>query len=111
MDERVFFYDGDGEKVFLPSMFEVCESCHGTGVKDRFGSEPIPSEWLEDEEFLTDYRSGLYDVACFECDGKRVVSIIDIKKCTPELLNGYYDYISELYELNSIERQERAMGA
>lgn len=55
----------------------VCPTCDGAGshVNPSIDSEGLTAADFEEAgpEFFEDYRSGTYDVPCYECGGKRVV--------------------------------------
>lgn len=64
--------------------YQVCPECQGEGKIVN----PSVSVWTgqdidEDPEGFDDMRSGLHDISCPACDGKRVV--------TKEELNNYYE--------------------
>jgi len=80
--------DDDGEEItyLLPTKYEVCDRCRGTGRHVNPNIEPYGggftySEWqeacYEDPDFAEDYFSGVYDVICSECKGLRVVPVVN----------------------------------
>lgn len=94
--EIVFVYDGwdEGEEVpgdsaqidfylAVSCKFEVCPTCEGRGshvnpsIDDRGITSSEWAEWDEDEHKM--YRSGGYDVPCYECGGLRVVETPDLE--------------------------------
>jgi len=87
--------DEDGEfteEVSLPAKYEVCPRCAGSGVHDHpaFSSGITSSEWAEwGAEDQESYMQGAYDVQCSECDGQRVVLVVDEDKCPAGLLARY----------------------
>lgn len=69
-------YDGNTREVEFE--YEVCPTCQGRGkhVNPSIDASGLSSEdFAEDPDFATDYLSGLYDVSCYECGGKRVVPV------------------------------------
>jgi hypothetical protein len=72
---------GDGEDAWdFPARFEVCQTCEGKGSHvnpDVDGHGISAEEFDEDRDFSEDYRCGRYDVPCYECQGRRVVPVID----------------------------------
>jgi len=77
---EVWDEDGDEMEVEVPFKWEVCSLCNGNGkhVNPSIDAHGITSEeFAEDPEFFNDYRSGIYDVACYECAGLRVVAVPD----------------------------------
>lgn len=94
--------DGEEHEVTLPSRYEVCDRCHGTGTHTNpaiDGNGITASEWAEwDGEDRENYMSGAYDVMCEDCKGLRVVLCVDeerIEKHGSELekqaLEQYYE--------------------
>jgi hypothetical protein len=84
-------FEGE-EEVSLPAKYAVCHRCEGKGshVNPNIDGNGIsPEEFDEDPEFRENYFNGLYDVACEECKGTRVVLEVDDKACDPELLKKY----------------------
>jgi len=71
----------DDGYIALPFIFDVCPTCNGKGsyVNPDIDFNGITEgEWEnwsygEQEEYL----SGYYDITCAECNGQRVVPIID----------------------------------
>lgn len=88
--------DGEGHEEELPSKFEVCSRCegYGTHLHPDIGSHCYTAEEFneafDDDESRAAYfqRGGIYDVQCIECEGLRVVSVVDEEACqgTPKLM-------------------------
>jgi RecJ-like exonuclease len=86
---KLYDEDTDIEEEFdLPSKMEVCSHCegHGTHLTPSIGEHAYTSEeFCEefDEEQREEYfkRGGIYDVTCYNCKGKNVVSVIDRCAC------------------------------
>lgn len=61
----------------MSTKFTVCPRCEGRGshVNPAIDGQGITAEEMDDlgEDFRDDYVSGVYDVACEECHGLRVV--------------------------------------
>jgi hypothetical protein len=58
--------------------YEVCGFCSGRGkyVNPNIDRNGISGEtFREDPEFFHEYRSGMYDVPCKQCKGKRVMPV------------------------------------
>ena len=73
------FYGRDDEAVRLPSKVEVCGYCGGRGTQDCFDGGMTADEMYEaGDDFIDDYRAGVYDKPCEECNGRNVVVHIDI---------------------------------
>lgn len=89
-DETTFI-----ETVVLPSKFEVCWLCHGEGkhVNPAIDHNGVSADKFDDDpDFRDAYFSGVYDVPCNECHGKRVVKALDRKRCDPAHLKAYDEY-------------------
>lgn len=73
--------DGEGETVEVPAKWVVCPECGGEGrvLSPAFRGQ-LDSEFMEDEEFLEEYRKGgkgIYSCACPECNGRTTVLVAD----------------------------------
>lgn len=87
-----FAEDQDVPDLLLPSKFVVCYGCEGRGkiVNPSIDGNGLSREDFDnDPEFREDYFKGVYDIACPECGGLRVVPEIDRELCAPELLEAY----------------------
>lgn len=67
-------------KPYLRTKNVVCPQCDGKGTMvnpsvDAGGISEF--EFAQDPEFRRAYFSGVYDVTCSQCKGKRIVSVID----------------------------------
>ena len=78
--------EGDLVELVLPTKFEVCPRCRGTGshVNPAIDGNGLTAEDFEREgdQFREDYMAGVYDVACYQCKGKRVVAVPDWERLT-----------------------------
>ena len=88
----VFLVDSEGyeTEVVLPTHFVVCSICEGTGKHvnpsiDAGGYDP-DDRYNDDED---PYLTGVYDVVCYGCAGKNVVTEVDESRCTPEQLAAF----------------------
>jgi len=71
---------GVERELKLPGHYEVCSGCEGEGkhVNPSVDEHGITAEeFAEDPDFLEAYFSGVYDVECHTCHGKRVVPQLD----------------------------------
>ena len=72
--------EGEEETLTVKAAFEVCSLCNGRGthVNPSIDAHGITrEEFDEDTGFKEEYMSGVYDVQCYECAGKRVVPVPD----------------------------------
>jgi hypothetical protein len=90
--KKPILYMDDGTEVELEMTLGVCPVCEGKGkhVNPAIDAGGLSQEMQEDEEFLDGYMSGVYDVACNRCGGKRVVPEVNWDAMT--------EYQTELYE-------------
>jgi hypothetical protein len=95
--------------------YEVCPTCDGRGkhVNPSIDAHGIPQRRFDrDPQFAREYHSGMYDQACNECDGERVVPRPDPRGSDEEEV--YEEYMSRLEAKRDHMREraaERAMGA
>jgi len=107
--------DGDEEEIALPIEFEVCPMCSGKGKHvhpDIDGHGISMDEWNDEWSYEEQeaYMSGGYDVTCYECNGKRVIPVIDEKKADSKALKQWDDQQRAIAELEAEERAERRFG-
>jgi len=76
---EVYSDDGDtSEEVTVRVEWGVCQTCNGRGhhVNPSIDAGGLTAEdFAADPGFERDYRRGLFDVACAECKGQRVVPV------------------------------------
>lgn len=109
--------DGDEHEVEVPIRFEVCGTCDGRGQHVNPGVDAhgiTESEMYElGPDFERDYFSGVYDVTCYDCKGKRVVPVVDDRRLTLEQAVAWarvQDIIADLAEMDREMASERAFG-
>lgn len=107
--------DGDGWEVMhqVPARYEVCDTCSGKGthVNPSIDSNGLTaSDFAEDPDLAENYFSGLYDVPCVECGGRRVVPVVDEARCTPEQKRRAEEAQEEHYRDQVEQWHERRMG-
>ena len=113
---RVPFDDEDGngfEDMELPIVFEVCPTCGGSGthVNPSVDCDGLSAEdFAEDPEFAENYFGGCYDVACYECDGERVIPVLDRSRIDPAIMKRLDEKAKDDAEYRSLENFERRMG-
>lgn len=101
--EVEIYFDDRSEVYVLPHKYIVCPNCEGEGstVNPSIdGSGISADEFLEDPSFYEDYMSGVYDITCRVCKGKRVIKAID-----SDNLNDKEKEIFSLYQKQ--EEEER----
>ena len=94
---------GELEIITLPAKFEVCHKCNGKGthVNPAVDGHGISrEEFDEDPDFRENYFSGLYDITCQKCDGKRVIPIIDIDRLNDEQ-KKFYEIVEDRARINA----------
>lgn len=99
---------------WLKTRYELCRTCEGRGkhVNASIDCCGLSQEDFDrDPEFEENYFNGTYDVTCNECNGRRVVPILDEGANDPELVAKYQEYRNDLYNDARESASERAMGA
>jgi RecJ-like exonuclease len=101
----ITIFNDEDEEITLPSKFELCPSCEGQGTNDAWEGGMTASEMDEQgPEFFDDYLGGMYDVPCRECQGKRVIEVVDEDRADPELFKLYIEQ-KEADAMYEAERQ------
>ena len=103
--------DGDNGEREVSFRYEVCDVCQGRGQYtnpniDRNGLSREDFDQWDDEE-ISDYFTGAYDVRCEYCEGRAVVPVTDDKTILAEIA----EYEADMAEMYAIEAAERRMGA
>lgn len=100
-----------GEGPPIKCHWEMCDLCEGKGthVSPSVDSHGISAEeFYDDPDFAESYFSGVYDVPCAECGGRRVMWVPNTNdpniKEYEEAVQSHYDYLGEM-------EAERRMGA
>lgn len=106
---------GELVELVLPATFEVCPRCRGKGthVNPAVDGSGLSQEDFDEggPEFFEDYMSGVYDVACYECGGKRLVEAPDFSKWTDAERTLYQAHVDEEESDRRMIDMERRMGA
>lgn len=110
----ITFTNEDGEEIQIPAKYEVCDRCHGEGhhTNPAIDGNGITQSEMEElgDDFREDYLSGVYDIPCDECYGKRVILEEDRENVDPEILRQYDAYISEKIAYEAEKAAERRWG-
>lgn len=107
------FVNDEGDEVQIPSKKELCYRCKGEGsvVNPSIGAitQSDRLDWA-DEDFMEDYISGMYDVACPECNGLRVIDVPDPERAGPTLMAAYERAMQEEADYWAMVAMEQAYG-
>lgn len=108
----------------LPTKKAVCDECEGHGTvlhpdiaNHAYSREEFEEAFSEEDEREAYFkRGGMYDVQCPQCNGLRVVDVVDEEKAklTQEgraALDAYYEKVSEQRAYLAECEMERRMGA
>jgi len=116
-DPVLWGIDGYDDGFPLPSKKEICPTCHGNGAHGRnlgaYTEDDLEREFgggHERQQFLDDWRAGMYDSACEACHGIRVIDVPDRNQMTPEIRELYDAQEQETLLDHAIARAERAAG-
>jgi hypothetical protein len=106
--------DEDGDPFKIPACYTVCPRCHGNGkhVNPSIDGHGISGddECWDDDDFREMYFGGGYDVTCEECDGVRVVLVVDEDRASAEQLAHYGKHQEAEWEDEAMARMERMYG-
>lgn len=99
----------------FPAKWEVCPRCDGTGkhVNPAVDGNGITRDEMDElgPDFFDDYMSGVYDVACEECNGERLILVLDEDLATPDQVSRYEELQEEENNFRAEVLAERRMGA
>jgi RecJ-like exonuclease len=106
--------DTDSEEDFtVPVKMEVCPTCEGRGKHTNPSIDAgglSREDFEEDPDFREEYMNGMYDVTCYECNGKRVVPVIDEENCDASVFKRFRDNQESDAEFRALQESERRMG-
>jgi hypothetical protein len=105
--------DADEGPLEVPAVFEVCSTCEGQGkhVNPAIDAHGLSAEdFDEDPDFEEAYFSGMYDVRCAECGGRRVVPVV-AENCDPVLKAKAEKWEQDHWDYQAECEAERRMGA
>ena len=105
----------EDEEVEVRVVFDICPTCLGIGhyVNPSIDSHGIcADEWTDewDEDEKDRYFSGGFDITCVECDGNRVVPVVDEEHNDLRLIIKINNYIDELQYSARERAHEMEMG-
>ena len=108
--------DGHSVETEVPSKNIVCDDCMGEGKINRFRDDAFTlSDFDGDSEdmstFCDENASGLYDVKCPTCNGRRVVKGPDLSELSPEGLAQYHAQLERDEDDAAMHRSEARYGA
>lgn len=107
----VSFPNDDDTFTELVATYEVCGRCRGEGkhVNPAIDGNGITASEMDElgDDFRDGYLGGVYDIRCQECDGQRVVAVVDETKNSPELLAKYYEYLEDEGQSRAEDAAER----
>lgn len=107
--------DDDEEYIAtFPAIYEVCDTCRGRGKHVNPSIDSHGITFQEDPEFAESYFSGVYDTTCFECQGRRVVLMINeqyLSESQKEDLERFHEWQEDEMIYRATCEAERRMGA
>lgn len=103
-------------KHVLRLRYSVCPTCGGKGthVNPSIDANGITqSEWAEewDDTDREHYLSGVYDVTCYECEGRTSTLVIDEQNSDPKALKEAHAIFEDDADYRRTVEAERRMGA
>ena len=103
---------GEPEVVEVPAYYVVCPTCQGKGkhTNPSIDCDGLSPEDQEDEGFIYSYLVGHYDVACYGCNGTRVVPVIAREGVPKYVLDELDRREREEEEFLAISAAERRFG-
>lgn len=107
----ITFEDTDGTVIELPAKYEVCIRCRGEGRIPLPGMAFTAEDFAEDPGFAEDYFGGLYDQTCPDCNGLRVVDVVDHDRADTDAIAKYETWCADIADSQRVADAERRMGA
>ena len=99
--------------VKLPTKWEVCGTCRGSGIMVLNHASFSREDFDEDPDFAEDYFSGVYDQPCDGCNGRSTTLDVDEDALgeDSEILRNWRAWLDEINASYQMSRMERMMGA
>lgn len=115
VDDFNQFMSEELETTFrLPVIKEVCPICEGKGTivnRSIDGNGISADEFYDDPDFAEAYMSGVYDVVCDECNGLRVVDVVDESRLDDETLKAWDEWQRDVHDSVATQLAELRFGA
>ncbi len=80
----------------IPGIYLICSDCHGLGKSIKLGS--VKSGSLTQKTSI---------IKCFKCDGKRVIKIANIHKCSEEQVKDRENYLEDKAQNKALKKEEK----
>lgn len=106
--------DYDVDELTVPAKWVICGNCRGNGkhVNRAVDGNGLSAEdFYEDPDFAEDYFSGVYDVACSECQATGKVLVPDEDKMSEADLDALERHWEAEADYAAECAAERRMGA
>lgn len=101
-EKRMLFIAKDyDDSIEIPAHYEVCDTCEGRGshVNPSVDENGLSAEdFDQDPDLYESYMTGMYDVSCNQCHGKRVVMAPNFDAMTPDMVLVVTKIIQDYYE-------------
>lgn len=104
--------DDNGEPLVIPMHYEVCDTCNAKGVvvnPSIDGNGLSREDFDDDPDFAEDYFSGVFDITCPHCKGKRVCIAPDFDNMTPDMAKTVTAAIEDYFEDQRSDARTRRM--
>ncbi|RLI66792.1 MAG: hypothetical protein DRO67_00015 [Candidatus Asgardarchaeum californiense] len=113
MAKTLTYTDFAGIEHEIPAMYAVCDRCNGEGrhTNPNIDADGLTEDFINDPEFMENYRNGVYDVTCSKCNGKRVMLVPNENIADPEDVEEYYREQREIEKMYAEIDAERRFGA
>lgn len=98
------------EMLKLPAKLELCDLCNGKGkvVNPSIDAGGLSQDdFYDDPGFEEDYFSGVHDISCPQCRGKRVVPVVNYDGLSREEKEEFDKYQREQAEIAEEEYSDR----
>jgi len=86
------YYASNGDAHIIPEVWEVCPKCEGAGRLANPAFNGMTADELDPvdrEEFYKNYFAGVYDIMCFQCEGRTTVRAHDVSVLSPDIRAEY----------------------
>ena len=118
IDDLNFYNDSRNDRVVpvpadLPTCWAICGRCEGDGtmVNPAIDAGGLSADLSDDPDFMGQYMSGAFDIACNGCGGSGKVREIDRdREDFADQIAEYDADVEAQYESDAEHRAEMIMG-
>lgn len=98
----------ESQTVFLAKM-ATCSRCEGGGshTNPSIDGNGLSEEYMDNIDFMHEYATGMYDVQCHGCRGKKERLVVDYDNLTDAMKKEWADHMESVWRDEREAEDER----